>query len=259
MVEQAAASLDNGYSSEQLYALRVGVRRIRSLLKSIGSPRARRFRKTWRGFAAVTNRARDWDVFLAAAAELLPPGQFASFERRNRERVGRCHEAVIDMLESGHWRRHLQEWRRYLRRCRDDGGRPPRGHPSLARALSNARAALALALERGDDRCWHKFRIAVKEVRYQAESGTPEAERTEIVEQCKILQSLLGSWHDCVVQLQMLGGLEHTPEHDALLLVVGHRREQRLAEIESAVTGHSLFASAGNPNSNARSRSLSGS
>jgi hypothetical protein len=56
-VEQAAAALRQGYAAEHLYALRVGMRRIRSMLKPLVSTRLRRFRKTWGGFAAVTNSA----------------------------------------------------------------------------------------------------------------------------------------------------------------------------------------------------------
>ena len=79
-VEQAATSLRGGYQAEELYALRVGMRRIRSLLKPLDSTRSRQFRKAWGGFAAVTNRARDWDVFLLAAREMLPSAGFAPFK-----------------------------------------------------------------------------------------------------------------------------------------------------------------------------------
>ena len=262
-VEQASAWLRGGYRAEQLYALRVGMRRIRSLLKPIGSPRARRFRKTWRGFAAVTGQSRDWDVFLVSAASLLTPDQYRLFEARNRERVDRCHQAVCAMLESKHWRWHLQDWGLYLLRCRDDGERRPQAQASLSGALRKARSSLAAALEIGDERTWHRFRIAVKEVRYQAESSADSAAdgpaRCAIVEDCKIVQTLLGGWHDCVVQLQMLETLQHAPEHEALRVAIERMREQRLAEIQAAVTGHVLFAPPGESSSSERSSALSGS
>lgn len=262
-VEQASASLRGGYRADQLYALRVGVRRIRSLLKPIGSTRSRRFRKTWRGFAVVTSPSRDWDVFLASAASLLEPDQYGVFEARNRGRVERCHQSVCAMLESKHWRRHLRDWGVYLQRCRDDGERRPREHPKLCGALRQARSTLATALESGDERSWHGFRIAVKEVRYQAESNAASAANGPspgaIVEDCKVLQTLLGGWHDCVVQLHMLETLEPAPEHDALREIIEQLRGQQLAEIQAAVAGHMLFAPPGKSSSSERSRSLSGS
>ncbi len=104
---------------------------------------------------------------------------------------------------------------------------------SLERALSGARTALAAALASGDDHDWHKLRIAVKEVRYQAESGVGGApanpEQAELIEQCKPLQSMLGSWHDCVVQLQILDELESAAEHGPLREVIDHKRAQGLA------------------------------
>jgi CHAD domain-containing protein len=120
-------------------------------------------------------------------------------------------------------------------------------------------------LERDDDRSWHKFRIAVKEVRYQAESArasanaTPDSAHVEIIEGCRELQTLLGGWHDCVAQLHMLDSLEDAPENDALRTVIEQRRVQRLAEIQAAVAGHSLFAPRDNSSTSARSRSLRGS
>ena len=261
-VEQAATSLRGGYQAEELYALRVGMRRIRSLLKPLDSTRSRQFRKAWGGFATVTNRARDWDVFLLAAREMLPATGFASFETRHRRHVDSCHEAVTELLESAPWHRHLQQWRQYLERPgHADGEFMAPG--SLESALSGARTALAAALASGDDHDWHKLRIAVKEVRYQAESGVGGApanpEQAELIEQCKPLQSMLGSWHDCVVQLQILDELESAAEHGPLREVIDHKRDQGLAEIQQAVVGHPLFEASGNSATSARSASSSGS
>ena len=247
-IEQAERALRRGYEAEQLYSLRVGMRRVRSMLKPIGSHRARRFRKIWGGFAAVTNRARDWDVFLLTAAELLTGAQLSRFERHHAEDVRSCHEAVVEMVGSGHWRRHLEDWKDYLNRPGSITGGVG-GWVSLDLALGKARAALRTALGLGDDRSWHRLRISVKEVRYQAESmaGSDESDRAaqQVIEDCKVLQSLLGSWHDSVVQLQMLEEWEETPEHLRLKELIGEHRTQRLAEIRQTVTDHPLFGSSG--------------
>jgi CHAD domain-containing protein len=249
-IEQAGSELCLGYQAEQLYALRVGMRRLRSLLKPIDSTRARRFRKAWSGFATVTNRARDWDVFLLASQELLSEGQYAAFERRHRDDFGACREAVVEMVRSEHWRRHLADWRQYLQHPNGSAQESAEAADPLGQALTRARAALAHALALDNDRAWHKLRIAVKEVRYQAESEAHatamDPARAELLEHCKLLQSLLGRWHDCVVQLQMLDEFEAAPEHAALHSATEQRRIERLAAIEETVAGHPLFEAAGN-------------
>jgi CHAD domain-containing protein len=239
-IEQAAAALRAGYDAEQLYALRVASRRVRSILKHIGSHRARRLRKTWGAFVAVTNRARDWDVFLITAGELMPAADFESFRRDTAERVRARHDAVQEVLHSAHWRQHLAEWKRYLARAGDGADSEP-VPPSLDDALARAGAALALARTLGDERSWHKFRIAVKEVRYLADAATgagdaePGTAHAALIESCKELQSLLGAWHDSVIQLQLLEDLEGLPQHGTLQAIIDRRRKDQLAAIEAAV------------------------
>ncbi len=261
-LEQAADSLRDAYQAEQLYALRVGMRRIRSMLKPLGSERSRQFRKAWGGFAAVTNRARDWDVFLLTARELLSGEQFGGFEVRTRHHVSFCHEAVIELIESAPWRRHLQEWRQYLERPHHHEAEELTAPRSLQPALDHARKALAAAQASGDERAWHKLRIAVKEVRYQSESGADgtaaNPQQADLIEQCKPLQALLGSWHDCVVQLQILEELEPATDHHHLREAIEQKRVQGLAGIQQAVQDHPLFEPSGS-NTRARSASSKGS
>ena len=249
-IEQAGAELCHGYCVEELYALRVGMRRLRSMLKPIDSTRARRFRKAWSGFATVTNRARDWDVFLMAGRELLTPGHYAEFEQRHRGDFGACQEAIVELVRSEHWRRHLADWRQYLQHPTGSAHESTLAADPLGQALARARAALAAALALDNDRAWHRLRIAVKEVRYQAESeesgAAVDPARAELLEQCKLLQSLLGRWHDCIVQLQMLEEFEEAAEHAALKSSIEQRRVERLAGIEETVVDHPLFEAAGN-------------
>jgi len=249
-IEQASAELRQGYQAEQLYELRVSMRRLRSLLKPIGSTRSRRFRKAWSGFATVTNRARDWDVFLLASQELLTARQCAAFEQRHRDDYGASHEAVVELVRSEHWRRHLADWRQYLQHPNGSAEESAQAVDPLGQALARARAALANALALDSDRAWHKLRIAVKEVRYQAESEGQGADidpaQAELLEHCKLLQSLLGRWHDCIVQLQMLDEFEEAPEHTTLKSAIEQRRIERLAGIEENVADHPLFESDGN-------------
>jgi CHAD domain-containing protein len=109
--------------------------------------------------------------------------------------------------------------------------------------------ALAPALVQDDDTSWHKFRIAVKEVRYTAERELPgtaaESRVAEVVEICKSFQSLLGGWHDCVVQAQLLEELPPSPLVGELQKFIAERRQQRLAEIRAAAAGQELFRPGG--------------
>ncbi len=245
IIEQASADLLREYDPDRLYALRVSARRIRSILKHIGDHRSRRFRKSWGGFTAVTNESRDWDVFLVTAEQLLPGDDFLDFRNLNNERVQSCHEAVIEMLRSAHWQRHLEEWRICLERADKENAGMARDNDALGQALTKACLVLESALAIDDDRSWHKFRIAVKEVRYVADAGKDDPQRalylTGVIATCKEIQTMLGDWHDTVVQLDMLEELEAAPVHDRLATIIRQRKQQFLAEIRDMVAGHPLF------------------
>ena len=257
IVEQTAEQLRAGYDVEQLHDLRVAIRRIRSLLKRHGKHRARRWRRIWGSFARVTNRARDWDVFLASVGALLPPAQQADLQAASRERVEAAHEAVYAMLQSTAWSRHLADWLAYAAAgpgpCARTAARPahvPAPGRSLRPALARANQALTAALALPDDSGWHPFRIAVKELRYQAdllaEGAGGEPDLQIVIASCKDLQAELGGWHDCVVQLQLLDELRPATEHHAeLLRTLRNRiealRRERLAGIHAALERQALL------------------
>jgi CHAD domain-containing protein len=250
-IRQAARDLTRCYEPARLYDLRVAIRRIRSMLKHRDSKRARRFRRTWGAFAAATNRARDWDVFLSTAEALLSPSELEQFRHLSAAPLQSSRDAVTRMLEAARWRAYLKEWKRYLARARKhdkqrDGERSaPAQAGALDAALVRARLALAVALPRDDDTNWHKFRIAVKEVRYTAEREPPvpggDSLAAQLVETCKAVQSLLGGWHDCVIQLQLIDELPPSPLVAGLRKSLKQRRHQRLADIRAAVAGQSLL------------------
>jgi len=245
-VAQAGENVLRKYDPKQLYAFRVGVRRIRSILKQIDSHRSRRYRKIWGGFAAVTNDARDWDIFLQTAKNLLSAAQYREFEKLNREQVRHSHEAVIELLHSMHWQRHLDEWKNVLERADEQPGWTHQGLAPLELALARARLALKRALAVNDDHSWHKFRIRVKDVRYVADAGNDDPTNrkyvSSIIESCKQLQTLLGDWHDTVVQLNMLEELQATPVHSMLRKMISERKQMFLAQTRDMLVEHPLFA-----------------
>jgi len=224
----------------------VGVRRIRSILKQIDSHRSRRYRKIWGGFAAVTNDARDWDIFLQTAKKLLSNAQYQEFEKLNREQVRLSHEAVIELLHSMHWQRHLDEWKNVLERADEQPGWTHQGLAPLELALARARLALKRALAVNDDHSWHKFRIRVKDVRYVADAVNDDSTNgkyvSSVIESCKQLQTLLGDWHDTVVQLNLLEELQAAPVHSRLRKMISERKQMFLAQTRDMLVEHSLFA-----------------
>lgn len=244
-VERSAAGLRRRYGARRLHVLRVGIRRIRTFLKHSGGHRARRLRRTWGAFAAVTGDARDWDVFHRTARALLAPDDFRRFQRLNRKRLQDSHRAVKALVASEHWGRHLVEWRAYLASAADHtapAGRQPR---SLEAALVRAGAALARASEVNDDRAWHKFRIAVKETRYIAEATPgPSSLVRQVIATCKALQATLGAWHDTVVQLQLLDELPADPVHARLRTLIRRGKRQSLSQTRAILSTQSFFVPA---------------
>ncbi len=245
-VGETASGLPARYAPKQLYAFRVSVRRIRSILKQIDSHQSRRYRKIWGGFAAITNDARDWDVFLKTVKNLLPAPEYREFRELNRVPVRHSRESVIEMLQSAHWERHLLEWSELLGRTEEQALISGESLLSLEQSLARARLALDRALEINDDHSWHKLRIRVKEIRYLAEAGVEDVargiDREIIVESCKQLQTMLGDWHDTVVQLNLLGQLPSAPVHETLEMLISERKQMLLDQIRQVVRGHPLFA-----------------
>lgn len=244
-VEGSARGLVMRYRARQVHVLRVGIRRIRTFLKHSGQHRARRLRKTWGAFAAVTSEARDWDVFCTTARTQLSRDDYQTFRRLNRKRLQASHQAVKALVVSARWHRHLREWRAYLKRTAQQAG-ARHGEPrSLDTALARAGAALAVATDANDDRAWHKFRIAVKETRYIAEATEPRSEHVEqVIATCKALQSTLGAWHDTVVQLQLLDELEMHPIHKRLRTATRRNKKLALSQTRATLTAQSLFVPA---------------
>jgi CHAD domain-containing protein len=240
-LEEAVRDLAGGYDPAQLYNLRVCIRRMRSLLKGRSGRRARRFRRIWGGFAAQTNPARDWDVFLLAAADLLTPAELREFERLNRGAVRSARQNAVHLVRSAQWRRLLAEWKEYLERGRGTGNKAVGGRPDLHTARDRAARARAVALSEDTDRTWHKLRIAIKELRYRTEAALSskveddQLERT--VDACKELQSALGHWHDTVVQLELLDTLPQSEVHRRLCERIEERRTDCLSLARQVCTG----------------------
>lgn len=241
-LHDAQHALLESYEPAQLYAFRVAARRIRSILKQTLNHRSRELRKTWGGLAAVTGSARDWDVFQITIDKLLEPDAVDEFKRINHDRIAASRSAVIEMLESAPWRRHLKEWDRYLETADDTPLDSISGPAPLDRALEKARRRLTRAMESNSDQAWHRFRIAVKEVRYVAEANPGAPGSSVAIETCKPLQTQLGDWHDTVVQLGLLEELQAAPEHEKIAVLIQARKVEFLSQIRIMLAGTTLFS-----------------
>jgi len=250
-VTSVSDRLTGVYRPKDLHRLRISIRRIRSLLKQVSNRKARHFRKTWGGFAAVTNQARDWDVFLKTARAMQSDAGFRDFRSMLMPQILASHEAVIEVLQSAQWQRHLAEWQRFLKQIDDrviDDGKP---QWSVEEALAKARRASQLALAAGDDRTWHKFRIAVKNLRYIADASVhdPACDQQHldtVIAACKILQTRLGKWHDTVVQLQLIreqgfGDEDKAAAKSRLTNALEQKKQLLLSEIHETLAQQMLF------------------
>jgi CHAD domain-containing protein len=195
------------YEDEALHQLRVGLRRIRSLLQLQPGGKARRLRRDLGALADATGAARDWDTLAIYARNRLSPDQFSQLHPRLDARRAVAHRQVERMLRSKKWSTTTKRWKKYARQTKFASSSPSYTGGGLSQAIYRASSAGHRALSRDDDRIWHKLRIAIKELRYELENTTknkrrPEAAETLVV--CERLQDDLGDWHDTVVHRRLL-------------------------------------------------------
>jgi CHAD domain-containing protein/CYTH domain-containing protein len=212
----AAGRLESGGDAEALHDFRVGLRRMRTILRSfrpwLSDTVRRKAEKKLARLARATNAARDAEVQLAFVGE-------------QREAVGERQRAGLDFLEARlHARRragspsHERLVARYRRtsaklaaRLQRFEGRLDGAHrgPSLGAALAGLVAGelddLCARLGRvagaADEHAIHKARIAGKRLRYLLEPlrGNPHGDARAAVKELKRLQDVLGDLHDAHV------------------------------------------------------------
>lgn len=188
-LEDASARLNNPADQDALHAMRVALRRLRTLLRPL---RRRPLVRDWLQVAAVLARQsgplRDDEVLLA---ELRAHRQQAAV-RRYAARVRRARLALSRSDVLG----RVRVTAATVLADVQAGGvrwRPPRA------AARRARQALLAwqQQERGD---LHDLRLRLKRLRFslQADGGAP----ANLQAQLRQLQALLGAWHDHDVWLQ---------------------------------------------------------
>mgnify|MGYP001824449323 FL=1 len=198
------------YDPEDLHALRVAIRRIRTHLDALADKHSDKQRERWAKIVSRTNSARDWDVFWSDLENVLTDEEFDSIEPVLRERRDKARARVLALLDSRDWSNTMAWWRRYLDETKGHKRREQPGL-SIGRIEHRLGKASRKARIRGEDRDWHKLRIAAKELRYtldeRLQSGGGQLEHR--IAWCAQLQDSLGNWHDCVVERGLLEELRH--------------------------------------------------
>ena len=205
------------YDSEELHQLRVAIRRIRGLLKQRTGKEPRAIRRSLGKLARQTNAARDWDTFARYALQTLDDSGGRDVGPLLQRQLNAAHDEALQMLTSDAWSAAMGQWKRYLKREGAKSFSRSSATGDLDAVREKAAAAKNQALASMDDRDWHAFRIAIKDLRYHLDTSDPgehEAHKRvkAAIKLCKNLQDDLGCWHDTVVHHRLLTQLEAMPE-----------------------------------------------
>lgn len=237
-------------SAEDLHQLRVGVRRLRSDLRTLapllGPEWAPGLDTDLRSLAERLGTVRDLDVLIgrmtSTHADLAEPLEPMLVGLRQRHADART--ALLDELRSD---RYAQLLERLVVLARDPElgpeSREPSGTvlPSLARQPWRRLAKRADALvaeERPADTEMHRTRIAAKRARYAAETAARgldlerAAEARAFADELGLFQDLLGRHHDAVVVAEQAHTAAESHEGDLALIVAAGRVMER--EVQAA-------------------------
>jgi CHAD domain-containing protein len=227
-----------GADPEDLHQMRVGVRRLRALLRTIrplvgrGTTEALRAELGWIG--GLLGEVRDLDVmlerFATETAELDAADRRAVkplLRRLERERE-RHRKALLGALESGRYFALLDELELAVETL--PVGDPGRLPELAARDFRRLRRAVRKTGDAPADAELHELRIRGKRARYAAElMGGKRANR--FVARAKQLQDVLGEHQDAIVAEERLRGLlgdrTSVPQALAVGRLIERERERR--------------------------------
>jgi inorganic triphosphatase YgiF len=210
---------------EFLHQLRVGLRRLRSVLRTF-SPLVTRnsVRPLTRELRSIVSRlasARDWDVFHAMLSkEIAPPAarppELARLLRKVRARRSAARAQAREALASAAFQKFLLHLMRWMEQA------PWRGSPELRHAAAQAvaqygRRALARQerktmrhadrIDWSDPAARHRLRILVKRLRYACEFFSdilPSRAARRYLNRLESVQDVLGELNDIAVARRLL-------------------------------------------------------
>ena len=184
MAANVAGAIE-GRDPEYLHQLRVGVRRLRTVLRVFkAGPLGRRLRE----LAEPLGEARDWDVFVA---------QFGKGKARQRAAHLRCRR----VLESIEFRAFFVEAQRWARSNADVGEPPLTAFAGKALERLHRRVRKrAHHIDWHDERDRHSVRIALRRLRYACDFFAPcFSDSRRYLRGLADLQDVLGELNDIAV------------------------------------------------------------
>ncbi|PYE24245.1 CHAD domain-containing protein [Paraburkholderia silvatlantica] len=223
---------------ETLHALRVALRRLRTLLWAwrplLGRARVEPQRAFFKRAASAAGEARDWDIALSllGADGALATGPLASARRAAGEhaqqtlRAADLKHALRDMLHELNRALNTSPRRTPLKRLARERVRV--AHRSLARRMRRARRA-----KRRDYAAWHEVRKGAKRLRYLLEFFGSVLLRRESrrVKSLKKLQDRFGKLNDAVASERLIAQhreiFPDTAQADAALSTLRRERKRR--------------------------------
>jgi CHAD domain-containing protein len=204
------------YDDEDLHQLRINIRRARALLKSQSDKPSAALRKDWGRLAQKTNTARDWDTLAIYAAGVLPSTHWRTLQPLVEDYRQQAHASVLKTLRSRSWHTTLSRWNKWVKQSDTQAFAEVTLLGGKRKVAKRALKAGRRAMMRRDERSWHKFRIAIKNLRYRLDYSSVKGDREKddlkaIKKICKRLQDELGNWHDTVVHRNLLVQIADDP------------------------------------------------
>jgi CHAD domain-containing protein len=251
-LEAKQSALLSRYNDKDLHHLRTHIRRLRGVLKQLPGKEARALKKRWKAIADATNDARDWDTFLGYLNKSVPEAQLQPLQPLIQIRQKQAHERALAAIGSEHWKRSLEELQVFTIENVDVIGRSTVSDSACRHVAHDACEAAQRARQRNTEASWHKFRIAVKSMRYTLEDKNLSRKKRKDLQPlhklCKELQDSLGEWHDTVIHAALLlqlnedaaktnasatGGLIQSIEQSMM-----NRRAEKLEEVITLLEKH---------------------
>ncbi len=204
--------------SEGVHQLRVGLRRLHTALFAFGDPfriaTVKRLRRRTKGLAGIFGPARDLDVFLeevfGPVAKAVPDNDsLAVLKTRAEDARASAWDDGLEKLEEGGLQEFLDEVAATAEsKSWKSGGIPIRDAAARTLEESFLRARKrARRLDHGEDRDFHRLRIALKKLRYTSEFFDGLYRKKEVGDylgRVKMLQDVLGAMHDVAAARQTL-------------------------------------------------------
>ena len=229
----------HSHNPEFLHQLRVGLRRLRSALRTFGplvsERRLRPLARELKGLVSQLGNARDWDVFCATlsqrSASLAGPAPEAlRLLKRARAKRNAALKHARDTLGSPAFHRfllHLMHWMEdaagHKRGARRAPWRPAVqfGRRALARQERKA-VRRADGIKWSDPRARHRLRIVVKRLRYACEFFSellPKKSTRRYLVRLEAVQDVLGELNDIAVGRNLLREVERGADDAEVAMV----------------------------------------